>query len=316
MSYSSSFSLSSYPTLVNIIFTTLPFLLLATVVPLTLITNKRYNNAFTAATALIGILEVANAQVQLGKVEASTLAAELKPLLSVVTGLETEMELLIESWKRVWIAWLSFTLLFLIVSRSSTSSFLTTTDRNRFLKLYVYAAITYSRSLNISISNLRSKVRNNSVGTTSDSSSSQLNVLIWSYRTLIFTEVLIACIGFCYLIMSVTLSIKTAEVAQGGVIAELVTLVSIWIFAFMGTLSCLALLFRSFTSPSASTSSLSSSKKSKVKIGLPSKLNYKVSAIELELSNIGREPSSTNTRAEEKELEVAEARRDARVGWV
>lgn len=114
--HQSKYNISNYPLFINIFFILVPLLLLAIVIPLSLLTSSKYNTIFTNTTALIAVLEVAANDWKLGLKSETTLVDQMGSISSIVDGLNLDAARLIVLWRRIWISWMVFTIFFLAVS--------------------------------------------------------------------------------------------------------------------------------------------------------------------------------------------------------
>lgn len=106
----SRLDIANHPTLVNAFFLSLPFLLLGTVIPLAQSVNWHFNHAFDLFRILDAELALAEAAFDSGA--SSGIPPQVPSLLSELTR---ESGPILSQWRKVWIVWSFFDILFVVV---------------------------------------------------------------------------------------------------------------------------------------------------------------------------------------------------------
>lgn len=108
---SNSSSLARYPILLNSIFLIVPVIVCATIIPLSILLNNSYNEAFSIYKTLLGLLEASSAAF-----DTLQPPSDVLELYSNRQALEEILPTVLDQWKAVFTAWYIFVGLLTIVS--------------------------------------------------------------------------------------------------------------------------------------------------------------------------------------------------------
>ncbi|KAL8287166.1 hypothetical protein RQP46_003618 [Phenoliferia psychrophenolica] len=201
-----------YATISSTIFVGVHIVFLGLVVPITVLTSRRFISSINVAKDLADLLASASAAFDAGRFDA---VREMTSSIEELTGcLEMAFSQFVFWWRTTFAVYAGMT--------------------GALVVIYIVSAWRHFRYLQKAIAGVREDQ-----GPTFTVYAGQLNGLIWGYRSLLFTTFFTLALATSYLAVVLYVAIKPRDVAAGT-----------YIYAFFGTLSSIIILARFVLVPS------------------------------------------------------------------
>ncbi|KAL8281456.1 hypothetical protein RQP46_006140 [Phenoliferia psychrophenolica] len=216
----SSFDLARHPYLVNASFLFAHLALLGAILAISIDANAWFNRAFQTSQILGRTIDAASAAFEAGDGE-------------TVAALQTKIEelgvLVLAQSEKTRIVWRD-----LFIAYSSFEGVLTIG--------FFLAAFSHYKSLKISMQQLRQRHPSNGSTFTH-----QMKALVWTYRALVFTSCITASIASTYFTIGIYIAVEVKNVAAPTKASQIIQLLSLYVYAVLGSLTNIVMLVRSFS---------------------------------------------------------------------